>query len=117
MKDNELFELCKEVSDVLPEWRYTGRIYSKEGDILQTNSPTLAKLSVPVYTSDYLLEKLPHRIGTPRFYQYLRMSKAEMSYCFAYMSPELTFGIQGTANNPLKALLKLTLALKEAGEL
>jgi hypothetical protein len=122
--DTELFELCKEVYKRKPEWygdmfgwSYTDLFSKSEYKRMRGRNGT----SVPEYTSDYLLEKLPRDI--PR---------DENSYFFAelYLTPTVadswnagyrvgaSFPDYGcNADTPLKALLKLTIALDDAGEL
>jgi hypothetical protein len=136
MIDNELFELCKEV------YKKTGwsdkhikeRYYLIDGEMQLLNSigihdeqptfHTLVQLS-PLYTSDYLLEKLPKGLTTiygsayplsPQVMasgdQYYAMYKHDMT---GPDSAETIFEVE--ANTPLKALLKLVIALADAGEL
>jgi len=70
--------------------------------------------------SDYLLEKLPYKLETPYEIstkrRFLTISKGSISYIVRYgkvEDPLYSF----RADTPLKALLKLTKALAEAGEL
>lgn len=111
--DTELFELCKEVYETtgvgndaeakfLLEWRVHSRV---------TREPvSYSQEQYPIYTSDYLLEKLRlSETSTQPQIELIGNSynwKAYRGYC----SP-------GIADTPLKALLKLTLALHDAGEL
>lgn len=69
MNDLELFELCKEVYK-MTGWQidnpsffglqYSGSPY--ETDVHITTDPS-ADFKSPLYTSDYLLEKLPKRVN------------------------------------------------------
>lgn len=108
MNDNELFELCKEVANTtkwgnaeLPSFpRYERR----------TQSDPL----VPIYNSDYLLGKLPYKIVEKGF---LNVSMGNISAVAGYMSNGGKWEIYYRDKTPLLALLKLTLALYESGEL
>ena len=116
--DTELFELCKEVYERFPEWNGTRDWIREDGLIVDYN---VWKTSTPLYTSDYLLEKLPKRVDNDEVnwldiyheadpdcwragYEYAKNDKWGDSY-------------DVVADTPLLALLKLTLALHEAGEL
>ena len=105
--DNELHQLCKEVYEKTGWWNVSiSHMWSgKETTDFKT----------PLYTSDYLLEKLK---------PFLNAERKSLSFRFAdnvfwldaddiYNGPRLSV-IQ--ADTPLKALLKLTIALHEAGE-
>ena len=88
--DNECFELCKEV------YKRTGW---KTGDYMK---------GYPIkYTSDYLLEKLPPT-SVARGVAFSVATRIAATY-------EQLIGAEG--DTPLKALLKLTIALSEVGEL
>ena len=108
-KDNELFELCKEVKRVT-DW---GEGF--DDDAIGTP---------PLYTSDYLLEKLPEYVIEYDSYHeqdisnYLCVMKVPDGYvaCYDGLSLAHKVKVQRT-DTPLKALLKLTIALSEAGEL
>jgi hypothetical protein len=94
----------------------------------------------PLYTSDYLLEKLPDALNSPSFniaYR-LQLKKINNWYSCEYSNhgwfqsmksvftrkgydtndDSLAYGLKPvTGDTPLKALLKLVLALDDAGEL
>lgn len=110
--NRDLFELCREVNEFLPD--YNNELYrmdSHDGLVVRWGT-------IPLYTSDYLLEKLPATIGRYGTKQYLRMAKTDKGYSFCYMNYlDLVPELEHSANTPLKALLKLTIALHEAGEL
>lgn len=98
-EDNELFELCKQV--------YFTTYWNNNEKRLSTGRPGTF---IPLYTSDYLLEKLPRDTAlfktilvADEHRYYANSAKALDSNCYS--------------DSPLKALLKLTLALHEAGEL
>ena len=131
---SELFELCKKVYE-LTGWKDTdcvwysngGEVHDKRsvwhrGDVFDKDA------NVPLYTSDYLLEKLPKDVMLRRTSESERKDKswvdgewlASNSYGQSAWADD-----GGNAPNlkelcsdtPLLALLKLTIALSEAGEL
>lgn len=121
--DTELFELCKQVyektgwKDTL-EFFHEGETYV-EGEYMDYGMSynfTENTNDFPIYTSDYLLEKLlPNHLTITNHWasggwkaQYQRDGD---------MYNEKGSGHMVTARTPLKALLKLTLALIESGEL
>lgn len=141
--DNELFELCKEVH-ARTGWKsgQTNRFesYTDVSGHLQVkfvNGRDYMPPSehvMPLYTSDYLLEKLPGAVyesaddpSTPnRRIQYaLRMETPQVNYMshmwayFYYDGSEKPEGLRywSEGNTPLKAILKLVLALDKAGKL
>lgn len=111
-----LFKLCKEVyrrTGWRPDYREVKK-FDRDGGIvaqefLYNNDHT------PLYTSDYLLEKLPATIKNEfdGGDDYLILYKKNSSWYADYMGQFL----RCNADTPLKALLKLTIALSEAGEL
>jgi len=126
--DNELFELCKEV------WLETEWKDNSLSDWTANNLDSNEQF-IPLYTSDYLLEKLPHFVKTAdkRFKTGSNLEIIDQTvptqegglrvvYAALYKTIHGTLQIGGKymlehANTPLKALLKLTLALHKAGEL
>lgn len=101
--DTELFDLCKAVYDATG-WDDNG------ADLMDT-----FKDGTPIYDSDYLLEKLPEwtrvqKIGNDT-------GKYSASYELDYTTSLGDTALVGSSGTPLKALLKLTIALSEAGEL
>lgn len=137
--DQELFELCKDVYDRL-EWQI-----DMGGWIIGDENAELFILDVskdqgsydfyaPLYTSDYLLEKLPAKIVTKKdtygliVTPYTSDGTWIADYCVTSWGQPLS-GIRGhwlhnggdaqltESTSGLKALLKLTIALHEAGEL
>jgi hypothetical protein len=100
MKTNdELFELCEEVKRVT-DW---GVGFDDDG----IGTP-------PLYTSDYLLEKLQD--VEPRLYFAKKTATGRPKWFITCDSKEYQ-GFVSHADTPLKSLLKLTLALHEAGQL
>lgn len=101
---SELFELCKEVYE-RTEWKPTDWQHGDEG-------------GQPIYTSDYLLEKLPKTIWSTYG---LAIFPGDYVATAGYYDPDGLIGVEVNelqkADTPLKALLKLTIALSEAGEL
>ena len=102
-----LFELCMEVYE-LTSWKDT---YSRLDDGNHTirnegNEVLLGSKQAPLYTSDYLLEKLPE--GTT-ILKDIQGYKAWNIYNRKRIS---TY----TCDSLAEALLKLTIALSEAGE-
>lgn len=97
---SELFELCKEV-------------YERTGWLVNDRSPE--------YTSDYLLEKLPASIKQDEEKVFLRglhpnHSGSAATALYRDMDSGEAY-IQVFAKTSLKALLKLVIALDDAGEL
>jgi len=93
--DNELHELCEEVYE-LTEW----------GDnALQLGHTPNHEDIFPLYTSDYLLEKLPNGVAVSN-------ANGRWGAWVVLQEDDLE-----EADTPLKALLKLVLALEKAGEL
>jgi len=111
----ELFQLCKEVYE-RTGWNPKGKWFLLLNDHNDTLSyeleddPIVADYivdgNVPLYTSDYLLEKLPEwtELKKKTTISYTAKRDALVSYSFE-------------SDTPLKALLKLTLKLHEADEL
>ena len=102
---SELFELCKDVYEKTG-WKPTDWQHGIED-------------GQPLYTSDYLLEKLQSwfcDMGASDFGQFYVTILADA--CIAKVrSHDEDFSEQASADTLLLALLKLTIALSEAGEL
>ncbi len=129
MKDNDLFELCKEVYEKT-EWDGTDKYWHIliSHDMKTWREPRLQDYKpdnlfgmriVPLYTSDYLLEKLPSHITSEWDNSFeLWNSGDEWVAGYEYADTEAIDNSHTQfADTPLKSLLKLTLALHEAGEL
>ena len=97
---DELFELCKEV------YR---RIGLGEDLPMYEDGKGIPYHDVPLYTSDYLLDKLPLGENINMFFY---RSKGGL-WLFQWTGRNLS----GSSDTPLKALLKLTIALHDAGEI
>ena len=116
----EPFELCKEVYE-RTKWETTDWYdLDPDGKPVEYLCTTEDKIDendyVPFYTSDYLLEKLPNHIYLQHYandtWHASQLQPTELRTADnAYQS------INASSDTPLKALLKLCLALKEAGEL
>ena len=113
MKDKELLELCKKV------YEKTGWTVGDESWYWHTT--TDAKLDsmfiAPKYYTDYLLEKLQswfYDMGASDFGQFNVTMLADV-YIAKVRGHDGEFSEQAAADTPLKALLKLTIALDKAG--
>lgn len=117
--DNELFELCEGVYKLLPDWNGDMDWFiEQDGEIFVGSRivhPGRQKSIAPLYTSDYILEKL-REAGLGRVI-------AGFSRGFETAFANYTSALdedndkETRSDTPLKALLKLVLVLKEAGEL
>lgn len=114
---SELFELCKGVYERLPEWDDSSLSFYH--NIVASTAPPKYEVEqkreyyhveAPLYTSDYLLGKLPN---------WIEMLKKPEGYAFRKMvqAQPINHYTQEESDTPLKALLKLVIALSEAGEL
>lgn len=120
MKDsNELFELCKQVYEAtgwrLPIDERPVEYWVQHDDEWDLEYGVVGMPVdggvVPLYTSDYLLEKLPATVKNDfdGGNDYIILYKKGKSWCADYMGQ---FKRQ-KSDTPLKALLKLCLALHE----
>lgn len=111
--DTELFELCKEVYKLSDyDWTDVPQYFTQTG--LTIVPDTNLDAITPLYTSDYLLEKLPKTIGKKPFHpEWLRLEPITDDQWAA------SYGDSGKndewSDTPLKALLKLVIALDDAG--
>jgi len=124
--DTELFELCKKVYE-RTGWKDTPSNYheiylTKEIFIApdvnwQINVEGPIMFICPLYTSDYLLEKLPREIQSETIELVAYGGHWEAAYSGA--RDDLWNQNIGShaAETPLKALLKLTISLHDAGHL
>ena len=127
---SELYELCKEVYE-RTGWEDVRDFYH-ENDTFDEETQTFkrngifsiverkrADYNTPLYTSDYILKKLPVHIDRGVRAKHLLVYEetiypyTENCYRALYEKSEY----QEYSDTPLKALLKLTIALSEAGEL
>ncbi len=136
---SELYELCKEVYEKTG-WEDVRDFYH-ENDTFDEETQTFkrngifsivehkrADYNTPLYTSDYLLEKLqPFKTEAKgnrgdmmpvNAFVFVRgESKNEFRAGYRYNLNGAKYSDGIYADTPLKALLKLTIALSEAGEL
>lgn len=118
MNDNELFELCKNVYEATG-WdadEYTlrhylgGEIYDRklfESDL--DDDKKTRESYAPLYTSDYLLEKLP--VGTA----IKKNAQRDEGRNYIAFQIDTDYRENQYADTPLKALLKVTLELHKKG--
>ncbi|MFJ6416514.1 hypothetical protein [Paeniglutamicibacter sp. NPDC091659] len=129
MMDQELFELCRAVYERLPGWDNTEKAYAYlqnpyvknvwAWEVIPLHEDNVDDVDEwhPLYTSDFLLDKLKDfqdaGVGTnTRVWQARVLSDKQL--------PEyarVRQFIATEAETPLKALLKLVVALNDAGEL
>jgi len=135
--DPELFELCKSVYALLPDtFGVTDKaFYMLDGKVeilpmvgIYDDKPEFHSLAylAPLYTSDYLLDKLPKTIKPYEGHDWVLYMETE-PWFFTYIDQQDTSNYHQLyptlkrselkADIPLKALLKLTIALHKAGEL
>ena len=133
-ESNELFELCKQAYEATG-WKYTIGRFHDDGSydgyvghkgVAYTPNPQDAEWlpkDIPLYTSDYLLEKLPRAVkfyGDPASmsgsgYSYLSIERPVASnWCASYRYEGYPIHC-GFGDTPLEALLRLTLKLHEEG--
>lgn len=129
--DTELFELCKEVYEKT-EWRFRESsksfyLFGGEEELTETLKVSDIDLLMkqiafiaPLYTTDYLLEILPKNIeefGGDTFYLSLGYTPDGKTSVASYSNYDVdkVYQLKTNADTPLKALLKLTLALHEVG--
>lgn len=122
MKDQELFELCKKVYELFPFWAGTDMIYGKEQDgdwkIMPLTLSIPKRNRIPLYTSDYLLDKLPKNLSDSLGHWLILMPFDDIKWSAGYLKSARDTDIryhQYDSDTPLKALLKLTIALHKEG--
>ena len=115
---SELFELCKKVYE-LTSWKDTHSRLDDGNHTIRNegNEVLLGSKQVPLYTSDYLLEKLPSSLNDEGGDEYtLTVRKVSDSWLANYTFDNVAmwhlFG-----DTPLIALLRLTIVLSKEGEL
>ena len=122
-ESNELFTLCKQVYEATG-WANGGFLYEFSMNAASgsnvvfpagrtPNAYPYDNTVYPLYTSDYLLEKLPYKIGKANSAIWLRLGKTRNSFTVCYMGSDLVCIYDFEADTPLKALLRLTLKLHE----
>lgn len=122
---SELFELCKEVSEKtgwkLPISERPVEYWVQHDDELDLEYG-IAGMPVdggitPLYTSDDLLEKLPQDLVNDNEVHPFTLYRGKYSKQWLAGYEGYFGGQNDPSETPLKALLKLTIALSEAGEL
>ena len=126
---SELLELCKEV------YKRTGwedvRDFYHENDTFDEETQTFkrngifsiverkrADYNTPLYTSDYLLEKLPKKYNNGILLLAITNSTQWGAEYYSFSPPERGAKTDVyISDTPLKALLKLTIALHDSGAL
>ena len=113
---SELFELCKKVYE-LTSWKDTHSRLDDGNHTIRNegNEVLLGSKQAPLYTSDYLLEKLVGNVGVEKIYS--GQDVAYIAFSIKLKNTPREWRLNSGGNTPLKALLKLTIALSEAGEL
>jgi len=111
---DELFDLCKQVYEKTG-WKMPkssrNRFYNIKGSLVKNENDRDDAWTFPLYTSDYLLEKLPKQIDGKQLQGYFEDD------CTTYGYGRDVTVMHWEGLSPIKALLLLTLALSEAGEL
>lgn len=131
--DNELFELCKEVykrtdwrDDSLNHWTRPWTLtggFKGEPFVSNIKGNQVVKedgTGCPLYTSDYLLEKIDEKIGEQKIVHVFSMFDIETyeKYFRANVGTPGSIEVDTErTDTPRKALLKLVIALDDAGEL
>lgn len=122
MQDTELFELCKGVYEAT-KWTDTTQYLwvddsfhstHPEWDSIETASHNMSGKGIPLYTSDYLLEKLPKAIKRYSRFE-LTPTMANTRWSAGYWSIDRLNSQSAVSDTPLKSLLKLTLELHKKG--
>lgn len=109
---SELFDLCKKVYE-LTGW---GDMQNRSHTWTKINEKNKPQSLCPLYTSDYLLEKLPRSIKRYGRFELVPTMRNAM-WSAGYWTGDRLDTLSVVDYTPLKALLKLTIALSEAGEL
>ncbi|BAH33185.1 hypothetical protein [Rhodococcus erythropolis] len=114
--DKELFELCKEVYERFGWDEGYKYFYGTTPHVYDTKHSLLD--NTPLYTSDYLLEKLHGILFKRRRKVISIIFEEDGTYSIdaddIYKGPRLNIE---NGHTPLKALLKLVIALDDAGHL
>ena len=136
---SELFELCKQVYEATGLADTIDYFYLKNNGDYNVDRASHTQVDhnwwklggevparcFPLYTSDYLLEKLPAHFYGGTIAMTAETDEGPTRYSFFYEDNHETAQVvhcenvrlQGWHDTPLKALLKLTISLSEAGEL
>lgn len=134
--DKELFNLCREVyeltgwnnQELLGGWiedQFEGPNNLGTFTTKDQTETILFKLICPLYISDYLLEKLASDYSIEATVRYVSHNTQDALYRymidklgkFVAFTPDMPMGKYPVGDKPAIPLLKLTIALSEAGEL
>lgn len=107
--DKELFELCKKVYKRFG-WDEGYKYFYGTTPYAHNTKHSLLD-NTPLYTSDYLLERLPLR--SKRIEDTAMLGRATNNNGWSIIYRDMAY----LADTPLKALLKLIIALDDAGQL
>lgn len=123
----QTFDLCKQLHELKPDWQTIGSyVIKSEGDEPHIDHDEVHRTCydwAPEYTIDYLLEKLPNRIVNGADLGMLMLSARQGSFrngWVVFYENDAGYpmcGIDGVAENPLDAVLKLTIELAKRAEL
>jgi len=109
------FELSKRLFELRPGWDNTGRVYSYAGEMVDEGvAVEYPGICCPEYNLEYLLERLP----TDDSHRWYLQRWNNIDYAATYqdiLSSNLDEQTICHAPTPLEAVLKLTIALIEAG--
>jgi hypothetical protein len=127
-EDKELYELCKEVHK-RTGWDDTFGYWTKSAGMSDKYHPYISypelerryglfttqevKVLIPLYTTDYLLEKLPNILHG--LYLTIYADSSDDDWIAVYERGVDEDSYRSYGDTPLKALLKLVLALNDAG--
>lgn len=121
--DTELYELCKQVYEATG-WKDTEQYLwlddshhntHPEWDTIERSSHDMGGKGTPLYTSDYLLEKLPSRLIFHNNDCAIEVRRTKKDKYMWSANIRHSYGqyFKQISDTPLKALLKLTLKLHE----
>ena len=121
------FDLCKQLHELKPDWTPEDRLFiRREGDnpeVVKDPKFVYRFDQAPRFTVGYLLEKLPNRIVDGFDFGALTLStkKSESKYSWiASYNNDAGYpigNIDGVAENPLDALLELTIEMVKRVEI
>lgn len=120
--ENEVFELCKRVYEATG-WKNTEDGFFDGGEVMPFTDRIgtyigASNFRCPLYTSDYLLEKLPvYSEDAEGMLSVTTRQGQERNGWMAYYEDVdgYSVGAEGIGKSPLEALLRLTLKLHEEG--
>ena len=123
----QTFKLCKQLHELKPDWTPEDRLFiRREGDnpeIVKDPKFVYRIDEAPRFTVDYLLEKLPKRAADGFEYGMLTLSTKQGAFRNGWMAfyddgaGYPLGGIDGVAENPLDAVLRLAIEMAERTEI